>query len=613
MKSIVATIFLLAIPTVVHAEGEFTTSVSTEYEIKPTGITHVRKTFQLKNNVSSIYAKRYGLEVSTNRLQNISVTDKNGKLNANIVQTDNSTSIGIDFEDKVVGKDQIREFTINYDDPDVAILTGKILEVRIPGLADPEVFENYEVIIIVPEGFSTPAIASPEEYEVQAGTQTKIIYRDSSSEGISLIFGEEQSYDFSLTYHLLNPSGSRGITQVALPPDTSYQRVTFKEISPRPEKIEQDEDGNWIATYILESKQEQTVVATGLVHVFLTPQPDFPQKLPSPELLQEDTHWQVNDPQIKQLAEQYKTPKEIYDFVISTLEYNYERLEPDSEPVRLGAVTALSQPNNAVCQEFTDLFIALARANGIPARQAVGYAFTQNPQIRPLSLVQDILHAWPEYYDAEKAMWIPVDPTWGDTTGGVDYFSQFDFSHVVFAIQGHSSEKPYPAGSYKRADVATRDVKIEPSIEKTSNISKYELSLNQVPKQFTWRSHIDMTVQNATGRAWYNIPVQIRLPNNINSSQLPTNIEKILPYQTKSLTFLLSTTELFQAKQGTFFAQVGDQSLQEEIVVAPEIFQFLGKIGYASMGQIGLMIVGILCGAFALIFIINMFRRKKAL
>jgi transglutaminase-like putative cysteine protease len=97
--------------------------------------------------------------------------------------------------------------------------------------------------------------------------------------------------------------------------------------------------------------------------------------------------------------------------------------------------------------EFTDLFVALARANGIPARSIEGYAHTENDKLRPLSLVKDVLHAWPEYYDDKKHTWVMVDPTWGNTTGGTDYFEVFD--HIVFVRKGIDSTYPIPAGGYK--------------------------------------------------------------------------------------------------------------------------------------------------------------------
>ncbi len=63
-----------------------------------------------------------------------------------------------------------------------------------------------------------------------------------------------------------------------------------------------------------------------------------------------------------------------------------------------------------------------------------------------MSLVKDVLHAWPEYYDESKKTWIMIDPTWGNTTHGMDYFSSLDFEHITFVIKGLSSTYPVPAG-----------------------------------------------------------------------------------------------------------------------------------------------------------------------
>ena len=116
----------------------------------------------------------------------------------------------------------------------------------------------------------------------------------------------------------------------------------------------------------------------------------------------------------------------------------------------MGALSALNNPTSAVCLEFTDLFVALSRAAGIPAREIDGYAYTNNAHDRPLSLTEDVLHAWPEYYDFDKKAWIMVDPTWGNTTGGIDYFNALDFDHIAFVIKGENSGYPIPAGGSRR-------------------------------------------------------------------------------------------------------------------------------------------------------------------
>ena len=74
------------------------------------------------------------------------------------------------------------------------------------------------------------------------------------------------------------------------------------------------------------------------------------------------------------------------------------------------------------CNEHTVLYVAMARALGIPARIATGLAFTRNAFY---------YHAWPEVYIDEgnnRGLWLPVDPT----------FNQFpaDAMHLRFATGG---------------------------------------------------------------------------------------------------------------------------------------------------------------------------------
>ena len=86
------------------------------------------------------------------------------------------------------------------------------------------------------------------------------------------------------------------------------------------------------------------------------------------------TYWQTGDDRILTLTRQLKTPRAIYDYVVHALTYDIDRVLQRKE--RAGALGALKNPSSAVCLEFTDLFIALARAAGIPAREVDGFAYT---------------------------------------------------------------------------------------------------------------------------------------------------------------------------------------------------------------------------------------------
>ena len=74
------------------------------------------------------------------------------------------------------------------------------------------------------------------------------------------------------------------------------------------------------------------------------------------------------------------------------------------------------------CNEHTALYVAMARSVGLPARIAVGLAYTRGAFF---------YHAWPEVYLEEprgRGLWLPVDPT----------FNQFpaDATHVRLARGG---------------------------------------------------------------------------------------------------------------------------------------------------------------------------------
>ena len=62
------------------------------------------------------------------------------------------------------------------------------------------------------------------------------------------------------------------------------------------------------------------------------------------------------------------------------------------------------------CTEHTLLFVAVARAAGLPAREVGGLAYGQVKGKPVLAW-----HAWPEYHDGKQ--WRAVDPTWNEPEG----------------------------------------------------------------------------------------------------------------------------------------------------------------------------------------------------
>lgn len=427
----------------VKAASNFTTDYHITYNAIDDQLTKVVVIVTLTNTTSQFYASSYQMNLGFSDISNLSASDEEGVLKPIVKRTEDGHLLDITFNKKAVGKGDKLTFRLNFDTKEVTRKHGKIWEINVPGLANPEEFQSFRVEVKVPPSFGTPTYIKPTQPQ-KSLTFTK---EQLGKSGISIAFGDAQFYAFDLAYHLQNKNLFPIKSEIALPPTTNYQDVYISGMEPPPANVRADKDGNWIAEYNLLPAQKLDVTVRGNAAIKLTPRQE--------ELSLEDyalytkamTYWEATDPEIMKLAQTYTTPKAIYEYVITTLKYDFKRVTEDS--TRLGAAIALRTPNAAVCREFTDLFIAISRAAGIPAREVNGFAYTQNPRQRPISVTQDVLHSWPEYYNKEKKTWVMVDPTWGSTTGGVDYFDTLDNDHVAFVKKGVDSKEPLPAGAYK--------------------------------------------------------------------------------------------------------------------------------------------------------------------
>lgn len=537
---------ILLLPRSVSADGEFRSDVNVDYKIAPTGLTTVINTITLTNAVTDLYATSYTLSLENLNPKNIQAFDLNNSLPFSENKVGGRDDITVNFPDAVVGKGNSRTFTLSFDENSFAVKTGEIWEIQIPRIASNQTYNSYNVNIFVPTSFGKEAYISPNP-EKTSQQRTFLVYtyvqKDLAKSGVTAGFGNFQVFSFVLNYHLENPLAINSSTQIAIPPDTAYQKMYYSSLTPTPFNISVDPDGNWIATYELQPRQKLDIKASGSVQIFASFRPFT--KTSDNELtvnLKPTEYWRADDPQIVSLARSLQTPKAIYDYVTSTLSYDYQRVQPNVE--RLGAVKALQNPKNAICMEFTDLFIALARAAGIPAQEINGYAYTENPQIEPLSLVADVLHSWPEYWDKTRQVWVPVDPTWGTTTNGVDFFSKLDLRHFTFVIHGASSTIPYPAGSYKLGTNPTKDVFVNFGDLPKQRVSTPQISyVSSPPLPFTG-SKIAVKIYNPGPVALYNLSPEILFDSKSAPS---TSINALPPYA--SYTMILNIPFSFLANK----------------------------------------------------------------
>lgn len=547
--------------------SNFLTDYNTTYNILETGITNVKFDIALTNQTSNFYASSYSINVGFKDIENVVAKDPSGEIEAKVIKERDGKKIDLVFSKRVVGIKNKLNFSVSFDTSDIASKFGHIWDINIPGLARQNEFQTFDVSVIFPKTLGSPSYVKPHT-AVFDGNILKFTKEELGKSGISIAFGNGEIYKFDLSYHLENSNLFPIKTEIALPPSTNYQDVAIVKIDPRPLNVVVDQDRNWLAQYVLFPSKKLDIEVSGKAQVVLHPKKQKETKEKLNLYLKEQPFWESTNINIKELANKLKTPYEIYNYVVKTLKYDFSRVS-GNEP-RLGAKLVLDNPNSAVCLEFTDLFIAIARAAGIPAREINGFAYTQNSKERPLSRVRDVLHSWPEYYDYELETWVMVDPTWGNTTGGVDYFTTLDFDHFAFVIKGVDSSYPIPAGGYKiSVQEITKDVKVKFA----DNFDNTNQSLS-ISDAFNTNY---FSLDNVTGNVLvHNIGNILSSPQEITvKSQLLTpkeqkiNFGAIPPFGSLTIPVSFEKVSFLTNKSDTITIQIGENSITKNIRISP--------------------------------------------
>lgn len=624
-KVILAVLFLtvLIIPHNVFAASEFATTYDVLYDVDDTGVTTVTEKITLKNLTSEYFADKFKLTIGATQIADIKGADPGGVLNISSEQKDTSTTVSVKFNQQIAGLGKILPWTISFKSKDFAERVGKVWEVRAPKISSTSNLESYNLTLAVPESFGDLSLISPTPIsQTRSGGKIFLTFNADQlkSSGISATFGANQLFDFDLSYHLENNNLMPILTNIALPPDTAFQDVIYQRIEPKPLNVTVDSDGNFLAWYKISRNQKLDIRVFGSAKLYTS------SKVKSPYLdensrkkyTQSLKYWEKDNPQItNKLTEILGTssPQDsagkarlIFEYVVNYLKYDTNRLK-DNSIERLGALTALNNPNSAVCMEFTDLFIALARAADIPVRELDGYAYTNNAILRPLSLTKGVLHSWPEYWDDKKG-WVMVDPTWANTTGGVDYFSKLDLNHFVFAIKGSSSENPIPAGSYKSSGLDSKDAKVVLADTDFMGHPQLDVVIETAnPILAGFPGSIKIKVAN-TGNAFYPAaPFVIRASSLSILGAAGQNLGLIPAFGSSEFNFNIRTESLFDSFNDQIIVEIAKQKFTKSITIKPlALFQ---TIPLMIEGVIALMVLVYLSVLGGLVYRKRLRQRKK--
>ncbi|MCE5330107.1 transglutaminase-like domain-containing protein [bacterium] len=136
-----------------------------------------------------------------------------------------------------------------------------------------------------------------------------------------------------------------------------------------------------------------------------------------------------DDEDIKKIARTFEG-EDIYSLVQVIYNYVMDNMEwVGYVPEDVGAKAALIEKQGD-CTSYSDLFIALLRAYGIPARIVEGYVINATDL--------SIGHNWVEVYFNDIG-WVPFDPTFDDNNGSTSLFNNLNNIYVYFSSKRNDS------------------------------------------------------------------------------------------------------------------------------------------------------------------------------
>ena len=138
------------------------------------------------------------------------------------------------------------------------------------------------------------------------------------------------------------------------------------------------------------------------------------------EELQAEPLIQSDDPRIVRAAERMTGRRTVWSLdpkgASRQLNASVNQLLAKEVTFSIPSAVQVLEAKRGDCNEHTVLFVALARALGLPARTAVGLVYLDG---------SFFYHAWPEVWLGE---WVAVDPTFGQAPA--------DASHIRFVVGG---------------------------------------------------------------------------------------------------------------------------------------------------------------------------------
>src|SRR3989339_774501 len=249
--------------------SDFKTDYQVEYNLSQSQEnlnSQVNFKIKIVNLKTEVYVSKFSISFpNTFSINNLKTSDDNGYITPKVTTDEDKTKIELEFTNPTIGKDSINTFFLSFDQANLFKINGKVWEVVLPVIENTQ-NESYNVIVNLPE--TTNKKISISKRKPDSITGNKIIWNNPKTKTIYAVFGDVQVYNSELVYHLKNDQIYPIFTEVAFPPETVFQKTFIQSISPLPESVYQDEDGNYLGKYFLKPLENKTITYKSLIQIY---------------------------------------------------------------------------------------------------------------------------------------------------------------------------------------------------------------------------------------------------------------------------------------------------------------------------------------------------------
>ncbi len=284
------------------------------------------------------------------------------------------------------------------------------------------------------------------------------IFGTDSGRAVSKTFGGRE-IDFKITYKIdiRKPVSSLFIKMIVPNDLKDRQEISRLSYSVKPDSVFTFNGSRFAIFNLSNLEKDLKIIVKGRAIIFNSiKKENEADSLDLSKYLVAEKNIEVTSESIRDLAKNLKQQTDI-ETVIRTFEYVSKNIRYEIRNA-VGAEKVLAL-GVGKCMDYSDLFVALLRANNIPAKSVFGMVVDEEGK--------NPLHAWPEAY-LQKQGWIRFDPTTGNSEivmNGKNYLIRISNTYLTLFEGRNDPELRTSMFGYYTKPAESENLKIDISFD----------------------------------------------------------------------------------------------------------------------------------------------------